>query len=183
MDESATSRERRLVIIAGQEGTGKTTIVRALLPYVRPGAAIDAEDVGQVNPWQWDSAFKNLLWDNVAALVRNFWRAGYTDVIAGSLINDYADYVQFRSRLDGDVGIYLVQLCASKAVRDQRRIARPNPSAKEWRDDLDRRYPEDTTLREAATEYCYIRIDNSSLSVAQTVAHIARALPKVFRSG
>jgi hypothetical protein len=183
MEESAASKQRRLLIIVGQEGTGKSTLARALLPYVQPGAAIDAEDVGQVNPWQWDNAFKNLLWDNVAALACNFWQAGYANVIAGSFINDYADYVQFRSRLGGDVCIYLVQLCASRAVRDQRRIERPKPSAKEWRDNLDRSFAEDTTLREAATEYCYNRIDNSSLSVAQTVAHIKRVLPEMFRPG
>jgi energy-coupling factor transporter ATP-binding protein EcfA2 len=174
------SIERRLLIIVGQEGTGKSTLTRALVPHVQPGAAIDAEDVGQVNPWQWNDAFKNLLWDNVAALVFNFWQAGYANVIAGSFINDYADFVQFRSRLDGNVGIHLVQLCASRAVRDQRRIARPKATTKEWRDDLDRRYPEDTTLRGAAAEYGYTRIDNSLLSVAQTVAQIKRVLPEIF---
>ena len=170
-----------MIIITGQEGAGKTTIVPALLPYVQPGAAFDAEDLGQVNPWHWDDAFKNLLWDNVAALVRNFWQAGYATVIAGSFLNEYADYVQFRPRLEGDAGIYLVQLCASKSVRDQRRIARSKPSSQEWRDELDRWYPEDTTLRDAAAGYEYVPIDTSSLSVAQTVDQIRRVLPEVFR--
>lgn len=175
--------ERRLVIVAGQEGAGKTTIVRALLPYAQPGAAIDAEDVGRVNPWEWDDAFKNLLWDNVVGLVRNFWQAGYTTVIAGSFINDYPEYVQFRSRLDGNAHMYLVHLCASKPVRDARRIARPKPTSKEWRDSLDRSQPEDSTLGRLVAGYRYIRIDNSSLAVAQTVAHITRALPEIFHPG
>lgn len=174
------TRNKCLIIIAGQEGAGKTTLVRALLPYVQPGAVIDAEDVGQANPWRWDNAFKNLLWDNVAAIVRNFWRAGYANVIAGSFINDYDDYLQFRSRLDCDVRVYLVHLCASKAARDRRRIARPKPTSMEWRDDLDRHFPEDTTLQTAAADYQYIRIDNSSLSVEQTVDRITRVLPEVF---
>ncbi|HCG02046.1 MAG TPA: hypothetical protein DEV93_16070 [Chloroflexi bacterium] len=55
---SGVSIERRLLIIVGQEGTGKSTLTRALVPHVQPGAAIDAEDVGQVNPWQWNDAFK-----------------------------------------------------------------------------------------------------------------------------
>jgi hypothetical protein len=133
-----------------------------------------------VNPWHWDGAFKTLLWDNVATLVHNFWQAGFRTVIAGSFINDYPDYAQFRSRLDNDVRIYLIHLCASKPVRDHRRIARSKPTSKEWRDNLDRGFPEDTTLREAATEYRYVRIDNSELSVDQTVSQIASALPEIF---
>jgi GTPase SAR1 family protein len=172
---------RRLIIITGQEGVGKTTIVRALLLHVRPGAALDAEEVGQVNPWQFDEAFKTLLWDNVAATVRNFWQAGYTTVVAGSFINDSADFEQFRARLDGDIDIYVVQLCAAKEVRDKRRIERLKDSSSEWRDQLDRSNPEDTTLRGATREYRYVRIDNSSLSIADTVDQIVRAVPEVFQ--
>jgi energy-coupling factor transporter ATP-binding protein EcfA2 len=171
---------RRLVIITGQEGAGKTTIVRALLPHVQPAAALDAEEAGQVNPFRFDDAFKTLLWDNVAAVIRNFWQAGYATVIAGSFVNDYDDYLQFSHRLDDDVDVFIIQVCASKAVRDERRIMRPKPSSKEWRDDVDRWCPEDRTLGEAGTAYHYVRIDNSSLSVSETVDAIRRALPGVF---
>lgn len=175
------SESRRLVIVTGQEGVGKTTVVHALLPYLRPGAVLDAEEVGQVNPWQYDDPFKSLLWDNVAAIARNVWQAGYGTVVAGSFINDYADYVQFRPRLDEDVEVSVVQLCASKAIRDQRRIARPKPTSKEWRDQVDQWSPEDATLRGAATEFGYVRIDNTSLSIAETIDRITEALPSVFR--
>jgi guanylate kinase len=37
--------DRRLVIVSGEEGAGKSTIVRALLPHTPSGARIDAEDV------------------------------------------------------------------------------------------------------------------------------------------
>jgi dephospho-CoA kinase len=174
------SRDRRLIIIAGQEGAGKSTIVRALLPHTRAGAVLDAEDVGQVNPCHFDEAFWTLLWDNVAALLQNFWHAGYTTVIAGSFIKDYADYLSFRARLDAGVGIYVVQLCASKPVRDERRIARSKPSSQEWRDELDRHFPEDTTLQDAVSDYRHIRIDNSALSAAETIAQISQAIPEAF---
>lgn len=174
-------RERRLIIVTGQEGAGKTTIVRALLPHVQPGAVIDAEDIGQLNPWTWDDTFKHLLWDNVAALAHNFWQAGYDTVVAGSFINDFGDYQQFRSRLDGDVSIYLVHLCASKQARDERRIARSKPSSTESRDDLDQSFPKDTTLGGTAADYRYIPINNGSLSVDQTIDQIVRKLPRDIR--
>lgn len=174
---------RRLIIITGQEGTGKSTVVRALLLNTPGAAQIDAEDVGQINPWKWDSSFKELLWNNVAALARNFWQAGYMTVFAGSFINDYPDYAQFRIRLDDDVVVYLIQLCASKTVRDRRRIERSKPSSKEWRDALDRSYPEDTSLCDTPADYKYVRIDNSALTLSETVKRIKHALPEVFGNG
>jgi hypothetical protein len=172
--------QRRLIIIVGQEGTGKSTVVRALLPQTPQGAQIDAEDLGQVNPWQWDDAFKRLLWSNVAALARNFWDAGYTTVIAGSFLNDYTDYMQFRPYVDRNVAIHLVHLCASKAARDVRRIERAKPSTEAWRDELDRRFPEDTTLRDADADYCYSRLDTTGLTLAETVLRIQHALPDLY---
>jgi predicted ABC-type ATPase len=41
---------RRLIIVSGEEGAGKSTIVRALLPSTPQGARIDPEDIGQTNP-------------------------------------------------------------------------------------------------------------------------------------
>jgi len=82
-----------------------------------------------------------------------------------------------------DQKVFLVQLCASKAVRDRRRIERLKPSRKEWRDALDQSYPEDATLCDAPGDYHYVRIDNSALTLTETVERIKHALPEVFGSG
>ncbi|MEJ7838266.1 MAG: hypothetical protein WKF81_05575 [Thermomicrobiales bacterium] len=58
--------ESNLIIIVGQEGAGKSTTIRALLDATPSSAQIDAEDVGQVNPWQFDESFLHLLRANVA---------------------------------------------------------------------------------------------------------------------
>ena len=89
------SPEQRLIIISGEEGAGKSTIVRALLPSTPYGARIDAEDIGQTNPCPMDDPFFDLLRRNVAGLVENFWAAGYVNVIAGSFLRRYSDYVSF----------------------------------------------------------------------------------------
>src|SRR5690349_12625135 len=93
------SPEQRLIIISGEEGAGKSTIVRALLPSTPYGARIDAEDIGQTNPCPMDDIFFDLLRRNVAGLVENFWAAGYVNVIAGSFLRRYSDYVSFRQLL------------------------------------------------------------------------------------
>lgn len=175
-----TMTDRNLIVIVGQEGVGKSTLVRALLPHTKPGAQIDAEDLAQVNPFNFDEHFKQLLWKNVAALTQNYWEAGLPHVIVGSFLNDYQDYLGFRTHLPLKANIYLVHLCASKPVRDQRRIERPKPSTKEWRDWLDEHYPEDASLQSANAKYRYIRVANDMLSVDETVSYVVAAVPEVY---
>ena len=110
------SPERRLIIISGEEGAGKSTIVRALLPSTPDGARIDAEDIGQTNPCPMDDAFFGLLRRNVAGLVENFWAAGYVNVIAGSFLRRYSDYVSFR-RLVRPSAVFLVDLVVEGGAR------------------------------------------------------------------
>ncbi len=101
---------RRLIIVSGEEGAGKSTIVRALLPSTPQGARIDAEDIGQTNPCPMDDTFFDLLRRNVAGLVENFWAAGYVNVIAGSFLRRYSDYVSFRLLLPRPSAVFLVDL-------------------------------------------------------------------------
>jgi len=173
-------RTCRLVILDGQEGAGKSTLVRALLPHTPHGAQLDAEDVGQVNPWVYDDAFKQLHFRNVTDLVRNFWQAGYVNVIAGSFITDSADYVAFRPMVARDAEVYVVQLHVAKDVRDQRRITRAKQTTQEWRDAVDLIDHLDPTLRLAAGDDRYFEIDTTHLSVEETVERIMRALPEIY---
>jgi hypothetical protein len=172
-------------LVTGGEGVGKSTIMSALLPHTSNGAKIDAEDVGQVNPFTFDQPFLDLLWNNVTAVIMNYWAAGYPTVIAGSLLegDTHASFRQFRRRLPNDIGVYVVHLTASRQVRDERRIHRAKLSTKEWRERVDASYPtNDTSLRDNAGEYRYIPIDNSMQSSAETVAAIMRAIPEIYGS-
>jgi hypothetical protein len=171
---------RRLIIISGEEGAGKSTMVRALLPFTPSGARIDAEDIGQTNPCPMDDRFFGLLRRNVAGLVENFWAAGYANVIAGSFLRCYSDYVAFRQLVGRPTAVFLVDLLVDRQVRDHRRITRAKQTTQEWRDMVDE-IPEDQTIRQAAdADYRYIGIDTTRLDVAGTVHRIRRAIPEVY---
>jgi ribose 1,5-bisphosphokinase PhnN len=174
--------DRRLVIVMGAEGAGKSTTVRALLPLTPSGARIDAEDLGDLNPLRMDDAFFALLRQNVAALVQGFWAGGYSNVVAGSFLRSHDDYQDFRSLLTGDFSVHVVNLCAEKPVRDQRRIARSKPSTKEWRDSIDATHGEDTSFETADADYTYLRIENSGLSVQETIEHVRQGIPEIYQS-
>jgi hypothetical protein len=173
-------RERRLIIVSGEEGAGKSTIVRALLPHTPRSARIDAEDIGQTNPCPMDDEFFGLLRRNVAGLVENFWEAGYVNVVAGSFLRSYPDYLAFRRLLTRSSAVFLVELLVTKEVRDHRRITRAKQTTQEWRDMVDLT-PEDLTIRKATgAHYRYVGIDTTHLDVAETVNRIKAAIPELY---
>jgi energy-coupling factor transporter ATP-binding protein EcfA2 len=177
---ASSTRGSRLVLVTGEEGAGKSTIVRALLPHTPDGARIDAEDVGQTNPCPMDDEFFGLLRRNVAGLVESFWTAGYVNVIAGSFLRDYPDYLAFRRLLTRPAAIFLVELLVDKDVRDHRRVTRAKRTTQEWRDMVDR-IPEDRTIRQATdADYRYFGVDTTGLDVAETVQRIKGAIPEVY---
>ena len=178
---------RHLVVVVGQEGVGKSTVVRGLKSALVRGAVLDAEDVGQVQPWVYDEAFRDLHRRNVAALVRNFWEAGYLTVVAGSFLADHREYEAFRPLLPVDADVTVVQLLARKHVRDARRSSRAKSTTQEWRDMVDRVDDEDETLRAAAARadvgYRFLAVDTSDLSALETVEHIAGAVLRGSSAG
>jgi hypothetical protein len=171
-----------LVILVGQEGAGKSTTVRALMNATPTSAQIDAEDVAQVNPWQMDDAFLQMLWKNVACLTRNFWEAGYRTVIAGSFLSNIGHYNAFRKVLPDDAHVYVVQLCAGKPTRDIRRIERPKESTQEWRDMVDRVDPEDMTFAAAQGDFRFLRIDNDGRNISVTIDLIRAWAPELYEA-
>ena len=171
----------RLVVLTGQEAAGKSTLVRALLPRLPSGAQIDAEDVGPVNPWRYDDAFRALHYRNVADLARNFWAAGYRDVLAASFVDNRQQLRDFLGVLGRSFDarperLFVVQLCAVREARDQRRVARPKPPSAELRDQVDRAAPEDTTLADHPDQYTYLRLDTDAVGVGQAVESVRRML-------
>jgi energy-coupling factor transporter ATP-binding protein EcfA2 len=173
-------RGHRLVLITGEEGAGKSTVVRALLPHTPVGARIDAEDIGQTNPCLMDDEFFDLLRRNVVGLVENFWAAGYVNVVAGSFLRHYSDYIAFRELVTRPSEVFLVDLLVDKEVRDHRRVTRAKRTTREWRDMVDL-IPEDRTLRQATdADYRYVGIDTTDLTVDETVRRIKNAIPDVY---
>jgi energy-coupling factor transporter ATP-binding protein EcfA2 len=172
--------ETRLILINGEEGAGKSTIIRALLPHTPRGARIDGEDVGQVNPCLMDEDLFGLIRQNVALLVESFWRAGYVNVVAGSFLRGYADYLAFRRLLAPPSAVFVVDLLVAREVRNHRRLTRAKQTTQEWRDRVDL-VPEDVTIRQALdADYRYLGIDATDLDVTETVRRITAAIPEIY---
>jgi guanylate kinase len=183
MDSIMQNKEKNLIIVAGQQGVGKSTIAKALFEQSNNAAHVDCTGICDVNPWEYDAAFLKLLTKNVAALTRNFWDAGYQNVVIESPFDFYEEYVEFRQLLPTNINIFMVHLCASKKVRDVRRINRSEPSSKEDRDRVDRYCPEDKKLQIAEGDYRYIKVQNENLTVKEALERIKNAIPEIYRVG
>jgi hypothetical protein len=168
--------QRNLIIIIGEEGAGKTTIISRLVKYIPQSAQLDAENVGQVNPWIYDEKFLQLLWKNVLDVTHNFWDFGYHTVITGSFLGHYAQYLAFRNLLPQEIPVTLIHLSASKPVRDQRREKRAKPYNKKVSDWVDENYPDDPEFSRHAGELHYLKIETSSLSIDETISTILNFL-------
>ncbi|MFD0885909.1 hypothetical protein ACFQ08_15275 [Streptosporangium algeriense] len=171
---------RRLILVSGQEGAGKTTIIRALSPRTPNGAGIDAEDLGQVNPCLFDDAFWRLLRANVAALVRNYWAAGFENVVTGSFFNTRDDFLRFRELLPEVDEVFMVQLLVRPDERRRRRLTRAKRTTREWRDRVDRFDALDTTIAADQDGYRYLAVDSTGMTPGQTVAAIMREFPEIY---
>ncbi len=171
---------RRLLLISGQEGAGKTTIIRALLPHTPRGARVDAEDLGQVNPCLYDDAFWRLLRANVAGLVRNYWSAGFENVITGSFLGTRDDFLRFRELIPEVNEVYMVQLLVQPEERQHRRLTRAKRTTQEWRDRVDRHEKAGTTIEADQDGYRYFGVDSTGMTPEQTVEAIVREFPEIY---
>lgn len=76
--------------------------------------------------------------------------------------------------------VYVVQLCATKASRDVRRINRRKETSKEWREMVDRAVPEDMSFACGNADYTFLRIDNDGPDVSKTAGRIRHWAPELF---
>gem|GEM_PF-1193339 len=170
---------KSIVIIFGQEGVGKTTIISALPEYIPNSAGVDGEDLINVNPWAWNEKNKKLLWENIIDTARNFWNFGYNPVITGSFFNYYSEFKEFKNQIPEATNIVVIQLCADKEVRDRRRKGRQKEYQKEISDWVDNNYPEDQEFRENFNEVTHLKIDTGKQKVEETIAIILEYLDRL----
>src|SRR3989344_6697321 len=173
---------KKLLIVCGQEGSGKSTLSKKIVPHLKNGASFDAENTVQVSPFEFNEAFQSLVIDNSLDLIHNFFEYGYEQVVGVSFLNDRKWFDIFRSKLKYDPQIYILMLSASKAERDMRRLTREKKSTKEMMDWMDNKYPPYTDLKDSQKtgDYIYIEIDNSNIGMADSIAKLKELIPDFF---
>ena len=75
---------KKLIVINGTMGVGKTTICSLLNKKLEPSVWLDADWCWKMNPWKGDEKNKRMVEDNITHLLNNF------------LLNDNFQYVIFN---------------------------------------------------------------------------------------
>ena len=63
---------KRLIVVRGPMGAGKTTLCQVLLPYLQPAFWLDGDWCWKMEPCTADEAMREMVMENIAFLLRNF---------------------------------------------------------------------------------------------------------------
>jgi len=121
--------DNKLIIIGGCCGAGKETTGRLLSEALEPSAWIDFKSLGRIAPWAYGEKLISLSIENAAALVDNFFRAGYCQVVLSGVSFSQKELDALTALVHADCRVLYVWLDVDKTMRDKRRIARARDAA------------------------------------------------------
>ena len=154
----------KLIIISGCCGAGKETTGELLLSALEPSAWIDIKSLGKIRPWAYGEELLSLCIENAAALVSNFFRSGYCQVVLSGGINSQRELDALMILVRTDCRVIYVWLDVDKTIRDRRRIARARDTADnpEHLDYIDSVITDPVILSISNGAYYRLRIDGET---------------------
>ena len=66
---------KRLIVVRGPMGAGKTTLCQVLLPYLQPAFWLDGDWCWKMEPFVADEAMREMVMENIAFLLGQFLQA------------------------------------------------------------------------------------------------------------
>ena len=113
---------KRLVLVGGPMGVGKSTVCTALLERLQPGVYLDGDWCWHMRPFTVNAETKAMVLDNICALLARFLACGVLEnVIFGWVMHQQEIWDEICRRLPlRDVEVYRFALLASPEVLRQR---------------------------------------------------------------
>lgn len=113
---------KKLIIINGTMGVGKTTVCRLLLHKLTPGVFLDGDWCWYMNPFIVSAENKNMVLDNISYLLKNYLaNSGYRYILFCWVIPQEEIFSQLLAPLDGlDFELTKITLLCSEAALTKR---------------------------------------------------------------
>ncbi len=113
---------KKLIIVNGSMGVGKSTVCRQLLKNLTPSVYLDGDWCWNMNPFVVTEENKAMVMDNITHLLNAFLRnSGYEYVIFCWVIHEDSIFDELLSRLkDAEYELYKVTLICSEQMLRKR---------------------------------------------------------------
>jgi chloramphenicol 3-O-phosphotransferase len=107
---------KRLILVNGTMGVGKTATCRELLHMLRPGVFLDGDWCWNMEPFVVTDETKNMVMENITCLLRNFLSCSqYESVLFCWVMHEESILKDLLSRLEGlDFRVYRFTLTATE---------------------------------------------------------------------
>jgi broad-specificity NMP kinase len=157
--------KKRLIIVNGTMGVGKTTVCKALQQKLDKVVWLDGDWCWMMHPWVFSEANKRMVADNITYLLRNFLKnAAFDYVIFNWVIHQEAIFDLILEQLrDLEFELHKITLMCSEAAL-QTRMRRDQRDAQVIATSLQR-----LKLYEVMNT---IKVDTTNLTVAEAVQRI-----------
>jgi len=169
---------KRLILVCGPNGVGKTTACQRLLEALPRSAYIDSDWCRMMNPFAFDAATTEIIRANIAALMRNYFRSPVTEnVIFSYGFHGPRQRIFQGVRHDLDMSGVAYQFCPillECSLQEQRRrlMASGRDSAR-----IERAI---RNTRHVYSACAYPAVDTTDLTVPQTVEGILLLLADYY---
>jgi len=118
----------KLILINGQQATGKSSTARLLGRKIISSAVVDVDTIMMTNPWDYKESAK-LSIKNFISLTENFRNEGFENIIVSGLTMSQDRIDMFLEALKMSAEIIFVWLRASKETRQKRMLTRDRDDA------------------------------------------------------
>ncbi|MBF4695989.1 AAA family ATPase [Fusibacter ferrireducens] len=156
---------KKLVIINGAPGVGKTTVCKALNQKIKNSVWLDGDWCWMINPFQVTEENKIMVEDNITHLLKNFLGNRSIETIIFNWViphDDLMNSIIGKLPVEG-VKIIKISLISSEEVLSQRMMKDGRPKEK---------IEESIKRLEAYWHMDTIKVDSSALSIEQTAERI-----------
>lgn len=122
--------QQQIVLISGEAGSGKSTCGKLLYDRLESVALIEADAIIKVKPWENFAKLRKLALSNVAALIQNFWNAGYRAILCPGVVWNQDDMNALCAALPNLThAMTLLWLQTDEKERNRRRANRHRDAA------------------------------------------------------
>lgn len=162
------SKMKKLIIVSGTMGVGKTTVSEIVSDKLEPSVFLDGDWCWKMNPWVFSEENKNMVIDNITYLLNAYLsNSEFQYIIFCWVLHHEYIFEQILSRLNGEFELHKISLICSKETLRSHFLMDAQKGIRSI-DQVETSYSRMKLYQKLNTQ----KIDISNISAAQAAEHI-----------